>query len=673
MKLKSKLLILLISIIIIPLVTGIGFTYFNIRNSINNIEIEKAKTNLASADKYLDLLVNNHRESYLTWTSWTDYYNAVKQKDVNWIKDNILNSAQENTNNEVIIVLNADGSILTEINCPNEWKGKSFKDFGLFKKFTSKEPCVSGLEMTSDGLYTVTIAKLVKSDDDSFSDYNGFTLYARKIKNSITANGELKKGLIDSGKELVGVEISIKLDNGVMISTEKNNILKDINSTNFKNGEIKVNREINNNTMKITTQKIVKNSIGSPIGILSVETESKSGITALNKLALYSSVLVILLLLSVIFVTYIIFNANLKPLKMIINESKKIADGDLTTNHAEILFLDKYTKKKDEIAEFANVFKIMKVNLSNMILSITQSVEVVADTSNILSDISQNTSKAANEMAATIEGMADGANKQSDYSLSILKMMENTQLQVDKGTEELENAVNSIGITRDAAYTGNNSINEAISFIDTMSISMNESAESITKLKNHSNEIGSIITAIKDITNQTNLLALNAAIEAARAGEYGRGFAVVADEIRKLSEESSNEAKRIEKIVINIQEETNLTVKTIGHNLNSFTKQVDLIKAVEQTLQVMVQNIKTTEINSKQTQSIFNVIKDYIDNVLVNVRKMTDSISDSAEGSVQLAATSQEQLAIINKVAQSASDLSSLAIELENEMSKFKV
>ena len=66
-------------------------------------------------------------------------------------------------------------------------------------------------------------------------------------------------------------------------------------------------------------------------------------------------------------------------------------------------------------------------------------------------------------------------------------------------------------------------------------------------------------------------------------------------------------------------------------------------------------------------------IKKNIEDTFINIKKITDSVSDSAKDLEHLSAASEEQLSIINELAKSAQDLSGLAENLENEINKFKM
>ncbi|WP_236639453.1 methyl-accepting chemotaxis protein [Pelosinus sp. UFO1] len=108
-----------------------------------------------------------------------------------------------------------------------------------------------------------------------------------------------------------------------------------------------------------------------------------------------------------------------------------------------------------------------------------------------------------------------------------------------------------------------------------------------------------LLEFIKAIAAQTNLLGLNAAIEAARAGEHGRGFAVVAEEVRKLSDQSQEAMKKIQKTL----QEMNTAVMQMG-------KATEITGTVSQQQAASTQEIMSTleEINStaKRLELVIN-------------------------------------------------------------------
>ena len=115
-------------------------------------------------------------------------------------------------------------------------------------------------------------------------------------------------------------------------------------------------------------------------------------------------------------------------------------------------------------------------------------------------------------------------------------------------------------------------INESVDNMDASVKEFAESAENIINsekvLRDNINgvnmltkEIGKVLSFTKRITDQTNLLGLNASIEAARAGAYGAAFGVVADEICKLSVESMSIAKKIEELLVQINEANRKTLE----------------------------------------------------------------------------------------------------------------
>jgi Tfp pilus assembly protein PilE len=68
MNIQTKLILLLIIVIILPVFAGILYTSSSIQNTIEKIEEEKAIQNVSRASSFLELFLQSHEDAYQGWT-----------------------------------------------------------------------------------------------------------------------------------------------------------------------------------------------------------------------------------------------------------------------------------------------------------------------------------------------------------------------------------------------------------------------------------------------------------------------------------------------------------------------------------------------------------------------------------------------------------------------------
>ena len=399
--------------------------------------------------------------------------------------------------------------------------------------------------------------------------------------------------------------------------------------------------------------------------IIGLTISEKELYASLNGLLINTTIILFISIIAVS-IGIVLYTNNLsKNMVKLKDLALSLSNGDFTVK-SDI-------KSLDETGILSSSFNDMIENVKSLLTDVTDVSSTVSESASNLASTSEEVSASADEIARTVEEIARGAEEQARDAEkgSTIAILLDTKFEdlIDNTNIMHENA----NAANDANQSGINAIRHLMEKTDLNSKSIVRVEKAIEELNKKSSNIGSILETISDIANQTNLLSLNASIEAARAGEAGKGFAVVAGEIRKLADESESSASQIRNIVEGLQLETNNAVQMMKEVKLTINEQVTSVDEVEKVFDKINESVGVITGQIGRISTFIDTISDDKDHIVHSIENIAAVSEEAAAAAQEVTASMEQQATAVEEVANNAGRLNELSINLNDQISKFKI
>lgn len=430
--------------------------------------------------------------------------------------------------------------------------------------------------------------------------------------------------------------------------------------------------EDSNSTQLVTCSPIE----GTPFSIIMIFPRKDMMVTAFKTIRMS----IIMVVICAIIITLIGYGFAVQIVSPINRVSKTL--DTISSGNGDLTLQLKETGGNDAVAAISRSFNKFSQSLRSLLLEIRNEAKQLDNVSTDLERDSVATQQSIETIRENVSSLGNQAqNLDSNVSSANNEIGEMTK-NVDLLNKNITNQTNYLS-------TSSSSIEEMVANIQSVSQNLNKAGSTFTELKSasdvgktnmaqviesvnrtmeFSNELLETNKVISSITSQTNLLAMNAAIEAAHAGQAGRGFSVVADEIRKLAENSAAQSKKIGVVLKQtVQNMSGVVMQSTVANASfesiteSINKSIALIEEITQAMTEQTEGSKQVLVSLHEIQDVTSNVQNGSNQMKTSAQSVEQKIKELqliSEDLHQRVGDMSNSVGAITKSIESVSDLS---------------
>lgn len=300
-----------------------------------------------------------------------------------------------------------------------------------------------------------------------------------------------------------------------------------------------------------------------------------------------------------------VVNQKWNKVKTIIQQIRKNPQSRnelLTVSEELFTMADEAVKSAENISQAkVRTLRILQIFIFVVNVMILVGIGLlISNISSTLKNFTGNIASSSTEIAATVEQQERTIIQQANSVNATTTTMDEFDATSRQAAEQAESSATQAQTALNLVEEGTHSVHQTIEGMANLKEQVIIISEQITYLSEQTSQIVGISDVVANLTEQTNLLALNASVEAMRVGEQGKGFAIVSGEIRRLADQSRDSLNKINRLVLDIQNAMNSTLRAMNEGTQKAQDSINLTEETAKTFAGVKNAVKEVFLNSQQ-------------------------------------------------------------------------